>query len=178
MNFSWNIMSLSIRGLLLLSILLISASCRMSKNVAPKKKEPNVESAALTLGVTNPNEADGLLYNELVTWLGVPYKYGGNDRSGVDCSGFTVAVYKKVYGISLERQSERIFNQCQKRSKKEAKPGDLVFFKINSEKVSHVGIIVQESRFIHASSSKGVTLSNLNEAYYTKHYFSCGFIRK
>ena len=150
----------------------------MSKISAPKKKEPTAESSHRTLGITNPNEADFLLYDELATWIGVPYKFGGNDRSGVDCSGFAVAVYKKVYGISLERQSERIYNQCQKRSKKEARPGDLVFFKINSKTVSHVGIIVQESRFIHASSSKGVTLSNLNDAYYTKHYFSCGSVRK
>jgi cell wall-associated NlpC family hydrolase len=178
MNFYWNIMSLSIRGLLVLSILLLSASCRMSKNVSPKKKEGKAESAARILGVADPNEADVLLYDELANWIGVPYKFGGNDNSGVDCSGFVVAVYKKVYSISLERQSERIYNQCQKRSKQEVKPGDLVFFKINSEKVSHVGIIVQESLFIHASSSKGVTLSNLNEAYYTKHYFSCGAIRK
>ena len=162
----------------MLSILLMTASCRLSKTSAPKKKELSAQSSARILGITHPNEADVLLYDELVTWIGVPYKYGGNDKSGVDCSGFAVAVYKKVYGISLERQSERIYNQCQKRSKKEARPGDLVFFKINSDKVSHVGIIVQESRFIHASSSKGVTLSNLTDAYYEKHYFSCGSVRK
>lgn len=178
MNFCWNIMYSSIRCFLWACILLLSASCRMSKNVPAPKKEITYKSSAHKLGVNNPHEADLLLYDELIAWIGVPYKYGGNDKTGVDCSGFAVAVYKKVYNIPLERQSERIYNQCQKRSKKEAKPGDLVFFKINSEKVSHVGIIVQDNLFIHASSSKGVTLSNLNDAYYTKHYFSCGSVRK
>ena len=171
-------MSSNIRYIVFLSILLITASCRISKNVKPKKTHALTESSALTLGVTNHNSADALLYDELAGWLGVPYKYGGNEKSGVDCSGFAVAVYKKVYGITLERQAERIYQQCQKRSKEEAMPGDLVFFKINSDKVSHVGIVIQENRFIHASSSKGVTLSNLNEAYYTKHYFSCGSLKK
>ena len=67
------------------------------------------------------------LYKEAASWIGTPYKYSGNTRSGVDCSGLTCIIYRTVYGILLDRSSENIYKNCTHISKKHLKEGDLVF---------------------------------------------------
>ncbi len=108
------------------------------------------------------------------TFLGTPYRYGGVTRSGIDCSSLVQQSFKP-HNISLPRVSRDQARKGKFVSKSKLEKGDLVFFATNGRgKVSHVGIIVDpdgmNSSFIHASSSKGVMISNLNNSYWSKRY--------
>lgn len=114
------------------------------------------------------------LKKEVDQWLGTPYRHGGTTKQGVDCSGFCGNVYKNVYNITLGRSAQDIYDQSKPINRSAAKEGDLVFFKINSSRVSHVGIYLSQNKFVHASTSRGVIISDLDEAYWTKYYFAVG----
>lgn len=113
---------------------------------------------------------------EARTWIGTKYKYGGQSRSGTDCSGMAMQIFEDVAGIKLPRdsRSQQAFVKPIKRD--ELAPGDLVFFasKAGGSRVGHVGIYIGNGDFIHASTSKGVIISNLSETYYDRHYHSSG----
>lgn len=104
-------------------------------------------------------------------YIGVPYVWGGTTPSGFDCSGFVQYVFK-AHGISLNRTCVTQYKHGTYVSKSNLKPGDLVFFQ-NTYKsgISHVGIYVGNGQFIHASSSKGIVISNLSSSYYMSHYY-------
>jgi hypothetical protein len=121
----------------------------------------------------NGNENEKFL-ETVVSWLGVPYKYGGCSKEGTDCSCFVNAFYKEMYGKTLTRRSEDIMMQSIPVNKEALAEGDLVFFKITAEKVSHVGIYISKGHFIHATTSKGVMINSLEENYYKKYFFSAG----
>jgi lipoprotein Spr len=130
------------------------------------------------LGFELEKNYDAGLIAEVIGWLGTPYVYGGEDKEGADCSGFVQQVYKAVYGISTARSANGIYEQAIKVNRNQLKQGELVFFKIKTEKVGHVGIYLQQSYFIHASSSKGVMVSSLDLEYWTKYFVSGGKILK
>lgn len=124
-------------------------------------------------GISFDSTSNISLYNELYTWLGVPYVYGGRSKYGTDCSGFAGAIYKTIYSINLPGGAQNIYNALTPLKKDELKEGDLVFFKINSYSISHVGIYLANNKFIHATSwGKSITVSDLNEPYYKRYYFS------
>lgn len=107
-------------------------------------------------------------------WYGVRYRTGGNTKSGVDCSGFTVAVYAAVYGLALPRVSREQYRTSRKISTTELQEGDLVFFNTNGSGVSHVGVYLGNNKFIHASVSRGIMVNDLYEPYYLKRYIGAG----
>ncbi|HUR66144.1 MAG TPA: NlpC/P60 family protein, partial [Chitinophagaceae bacterium] len=109
-------------------------------------------------------------------WYGVRYRRGGNTKTGVDCSGFTVAVYAAVYGMALPRVSREQYRISRKISTTELIEGDLVFFNTTGRGVSHVGVYLGNNRFIHASVSRGVMVSGLYESYYIKRFVGAGRI--
>ncbi len=113
---------------------------------------------------------------EARNWIGTRYKYGGHSRKGTDCSGMTMQVFEDIAGIKLPRdsRSQQTFVEPLKRD--ELAPGDLVFFasRVGGSRVGHVGIYIGKGDFIHASTSKGVIISNLDETYYDRHYHSSG----
>lgn len=110
------------------------------------------------------------LLDEVIDWWGTPYKYGGESKSGADCSGFVQMVFLKVYDKKLPRTTKQQYEFCRKVNKHNLKEGDLVFFETGSKGISHVGIFLKDGRFAHASSSKGVMVNGLEEAYYDKAY--------
>lgn len=118
----------------------------------------------------------GKLIAEVTAWVGVPYKYAGNDKKGVDCSGLTSQVFLKVFDTKMPRSSREQQEWCRSVKKENLQPGDLVFFATgsNRDRVSHVGIYVGEGEMIHASSSRGVIVSNLEEQYYVTRFHSAG----
>lgn len=114
---------------------------------------------------------------EALTWKGTPYKYGGNEKGiGTDCSGLVLRVYNDVASIKLPRNSRRQAEFCLKVNQNEIKGGDLVFFATGKdpETVSHVGLMIDKERFIHASGSKGVIVSELTTPYYRRTFLMFG----
>lgn len=114
---------------------------------------------------------DKILY-EVVKYLDTPYKYGGNSDTGIDCSAFTLEVFKKADLISLPRSAREQFGIGEKISTiDDLHFGDLVFF--NTRRRSnpgHVGIYLGDNQFVHASRTLGVTVSSLDETYYKKRF--------
>jgi len=122
-------------------------------------------------GVSGKGGAPQRLEQVINSYLGVPYKYGGTTRSGFDCSGFTSAVYREVYGIELNRTSGAMWKDGAPVSLSAARPGDLVFFKGGRfGRINHVGIYVGGNRFAHSSTSSGVVYNSLQEGYYAKRF--------
>jgi len=103
-------------------------------------------------------------------WQGTPYRYGGTTKTGVDCSGFVGSLYLDVYQKSIPRSTNEIEKVTKHINKSSLKEGDVVFFDIDGKKTSHVGVYLQNGRFVHASSSKGVIISNLSNPYYQKSF--------
>ena len=103
-------------------------------------------------------------------WQGVRYRYGGVTTKGVDCSGLILRAYKDLYNVDLPRTVARQARQGTRIQKKNLRPGDLVFFKTGRYS-RHVGIYFGENKFIHASQSKGVVQSNLNNIYWRAKYW-------
>lgn len=136
----------------------------------------NIVNAAILLGFDINYDDDIPLMVEAASWLGTPYKAAGNDRRGIDCSGLSSVIYRNVYGIPLDRTSGGQYTKnCHKVSKHGLRQGDLVFFAINSSgTISHVGIYLKNNKFIHASSTRGVVVNDLDEDYYRKYYYSAG----
>lgn len=133
------------------------------------------------LGVNASSTDNARLYSECASWLGASYKYGGTTKSGVDCSGFVYMVYKVVFGKTLTRQSAGMLNDnCTKINKSQLREGDLVFFRTDGKKSStpnHVGIYLKENKFIHASTSKGVVVSDLLQSYYVTNWITGGRVK-
>ena len=102
-------------------------------------------------------------------YLGVPYSWGGESASGVDCSGFVQAVFRRN-GITLPRTADAQFEAGRRISEGGLQPGDLVFFQTYAEGASHVGIYLGGGQFVHASSSNGVRVDSLSEVYYSSRY--------
>lgn len=105
-------------------------------------------------------------------YLGVPYQWGGTSvQKGFDCSGLTMVVYR-VNGLDLPRTSYTQFNRGKYISKRQLKPGDLVFFDtMGKKRVSHVGIYIGRGRFIHAPGrGKHVKYANLSDSFFRKRY--------
>ena len=105
----------------------------------------------------------------LSPWLGTPYLMGGFSKSGVDCSGFVSNVYLEKEGMTIPRTSADEFKIGKHIAKQDLAIGDLVFFGDNL-KVSHVGIYVGGGKFIHASTSLGVTVTPLSDSYWVPRY--------
>lgn len=119
---------------------------------------------------TAPGKKTGDILATALSFRGVKYRYGGATPAGFDCSGFVMYVFNR-HGIKLPRTADIQYKAGKPvRSQKELQPGDLVFFETYEKGASHVGIFQGNGRFIHASSSKGVTVSGLSEAYYAKRY--------
>jgi len=129
---------------------------------------------ARSLGVQPKDITNIALYQFIDEWYGVPYKYSGTTKSGADCSGFIGQLYAQVYRKSLPRTTGEIDKACSKVSKSSLKEGDLVFFDINKKKSSHIGLYLQNDKFVHASTSKGVIISDLSNPYYQKTFSKGG----
>lgn len=163
--------------IIFISIVTITfSSCGSSKGNANlyDPKEVAMLSRQLEIALDNKDKDDDRnipLYAEVSTWLGTPYRYGGTTKRGVDCSGFTMQVYRKVYKTNLPRSTSGLAKAKYKKvSKSKLTTGDLILFATGKSKkqVSHVGIYMKDGKFIHASTSKGVMVNHIDENYYKK----------
>ncbi len=114
------------------------------------------------------------LYAIVMRWLKVPYRYGGTTRHGMDCAAFTMLVCDSIFGKHLYRSANDQYRNILPIQKEELREGDLVFFKINKSRISHVGIYLKNNKFAHATVNEGIVISDLNEYYYRRYWFGAG----
>jgi lipoprotein Spr len=119
------------------------------------------------------------LLQKIDEWWGTPYVLGGSSKRGVDCSYFTLDVMNAIYNTNLKRTAAEQYTQSEKIDWTDLKEGDLIFFKTDaSRSISHVGIYMTNNKFAHASTSQGVTISDLSEPYWQKRLYSLGRVLK
>jgi lipoprotein Spr len=161
---------------LFLSVL--TAQAQTKNTPTPAAESAEQESLAKDylsqiMGVAVSATSNMKLFHFVYDWIGTPYRFGGSSRRGIDCSAFTKQLYSDVFNLTIRRSSRDIFSMVNPVSKDDLKEGDLVFFKIHSRSISHVGIYLGNNRFAHASS-KGVAISSLDDAYYSRYFYKVG----
>jgi len=134
------------------------------------------------LKVTPEKITNTQLYTFIDEWLYTPYKWGGNDKRGIDCSAFMQRLLQTVYNIHIPRTSvDQFFHDWVDRfgSTEYLAEGDLVFFKTMKGKlISHVGLYLGNKMFVNSSSSKGVSIGNLDDPYWKTKYVAAGRLKR
>jgi lipoprotein Spr len=148
-------------------------------NVFFENRATGKNASALQLkysGLLN-TEADQLQNEALLEgideWYGTRYHYGGTTKNGIDCSAFVGVIYASVFGVALPRTAKDQYRITRHISRTELQEGDLLFFNTRGG-VSHVGIYLRNNKFVHASVSNGVTVSDMFEAYYLQRFIGAG----
>jgi cell wall-associated NlpC family hydrolase len=152
-----------------------------NKEIAPS----TIESAdalqlkyAIVFDATVEKMTDTIMLRSIDQWWGTRYCLGGNSKNCVDCSAFTKSVLKDVYGVDLPRTAHEQYGATQRIEPEELQEGDLVFFYTSGRRISHVGIYIMNNKFVHASASQGVTVSDLNDPYWKDRYRGAGRVIK
>ena len=150
----------------------------------PKKNVGITYDAALSLpnkyanllGVAPTSLTNLALLVQMEKWYGTQYCFGGSTDSCIDCSSFTQVILRDVYNVKIPRNSQQQFDASTKIETENLKEGDLVFFNTVSASmiITHVGVYVCNNKFVHASTSKGVTINDLSEKYFAKAYRGAG----
>ncbi len=112
------------------------------------------------------------MYKVIDPWMGTRYRLGGSSKDGIDCSALMQVLFSSLYGINLPRTAREQYGFSHKISRTSLKEGDLVFFNTIGG-VSHVGMYLQNNKFIHASSG-GVMISDLYDDYWLKRIVGVG----
>ena len=157
-------------GPLLILVVLLFSGCAHQSKVGTLKNGSAVDLSDTPL-------VKKTLYLQLRQWEGTEYKYGGLDRDGVDCSGFVYLTYRNRFGIQLPRSTDEQSLVGQDVTGKRLQPGDLVFFSTGFYN-HHVGIYLENKKFIHASKNRGVMLSSLDDRYWHSNFQKAKRIRR
>ena len=112
---------------------------------------------------------DNSLRDAAPRWLGIPYRWGGTTRRGIDCSSFVQQYVRETLAIELPRTTASQRYEGVPIDRDQLQSGDLVFFRRRG--VRHVGVYLSDGEFIHASSSRGVTVSSLSDSYWDRYYW-------
>jgi probable lipoprotein NlpC len=159
---------------LLLSVLLLTlifSSCGTRKY--PVKPEVKAAKAADAMASLKSKD----LYRFITDWTGVKYRLGGMDKSGIDCSGFALLLEKNIYGLTLPRRSKDQAEAIRKKNLNNLEEGDLVFFSFGGNEVDHVGVYLNNNFFVHASTTRGVVVDDLNLPVYQKAIVKTGTLK-
>lgn len=156
-------------ALLFLSVML--SACTSSKQLAlePPFPEPQPERVA-TIDHPVP-DVEYRLRSEVAVWAGAPHELGGTTLRGIDCSAFVQKVYERAFSLQIPRTTREQLHAGTRVQRRDLRPGDLVFFNPPT-KTRHVGIYLNDGEFAHASSSQGVTISELDQEYWDQSYLT------
>ncbi|MBB5321429.1 C40 family peptidase [Marinobacter oulmenensis] len=155
-------MPFAIRNLTFLAaILLVLGGCAGNESLQQKQAQMQPLPPELTEA---PGDT-GRLWQVFERYRGAPYQYGGTSASGFDCSGFILTAYREGLGQHLPRTTSQMLARGSVVRPGDIQPGDVVFFRI-AGKEQHAGIYMGNNRFIHASTSAGVTVSDINGYYW------------
>ena len=164
--------------LLMISFVSVQAQAtNESQKPADKIEDPDnlaTEYFSQIMGVALSATSNLKLYQFVYDWIGTPYRLGGSSKKGIDCSGFAFELYNKVFSTIIGSNSRNIFSMVSPVNKDQLKEGDLVFFKIGTRSISHVGVYIGNNKFAHASTSRGVMISDLDESYWRRYYYKGG----
>lgn len=163
--------------------LFILIGCRQHKSI-PTKSIPENKSYnwikktySEKLGISETNIKNEKLYRFIDEWYGVKYVFGGKDKNGIDCSALVSTLYANVFNKTISSTTKSLRDEALKIKESDLKEGDLVFFITDGRKISHIGVYLQNHKFLHASSKKGVMISDLNEPYFKNNFHSAGRIK-
>jgi lipoprotein Spr len=109
-------------------------------------------------------------------WYGTPYRLGGTTKKGVDCSAFSQFLFASVYGLSIPRTAREQYNLTNRISRTQLNEGDLIFFNTRGG-ISHVGVYLQNNKFVHASTSGGVMISDIFDEYWASKFAGVGRLK-
>lgn len=149
----------------LAAIFLIGCGSLQEKNAGFSQK-PQLDNAE----TANSKIIKDKLYTQFNKWQGVRYRYGGSSKHGIDCSGFVQVTFRSKLGVHLPRTTSLQAKLGREVKKSELKAGDLVFFRTGITS-KHVGIYLEENKFLHASEKRGVTISKLDNVYWKANYW-------
>ncbi len=121
--------------------------------------------------ITAENNID--LFNTLYPLMGTPHRIRAG-RDGLDCSGLVKRLYNKAFGTNLKGASRDIFRMTTEIFVEELQEADLIFFKINSNQINHIGIYLGNNKFVHSSSVSGVVINDFLMDYYQTHFYKAG----
>jgi cell wall-associated NlpC family hydrolase len=148
----------------------------------PNKSVVNDKSSALQVKYAQLMNTDAAqvqnmaLYSNIDDWYGTRYHLGGTSKDGIDCSAFVQTIYQSAFGVSLPRTASDQYKATRRISRTDLQEGDLLFFNTRGG-VSHVGIYLQNNKFVHASVS-GVMISDMFESYYVRHFIAAGRVSR
>lgn len=153
-----------------LALISLSTGCSHNNPVANAATSPNSHNAASFEPSLTKSELTQHLRQHANSWQGVPYLYGGQDKSGIDCSSFIQTTFNELmhYPIPRSTKSQSVLGEQVTLDNLQA--GDLVFFKTGF-KQRHVGIYIEQGQFVHASTSKGVIISRLDNPYWHDNFW-------
>jgi cell wall-associated NlpC family hydrolase len=131
---------------------------------------------AILLDVVAEKLTNRPLLEVMDKWWGTRYCFGGSTENCIDCSAFTQLVSREVFHLSLPRTAQEQYNTIELIEKDELKEGDLVFFHTRGRKsaITHVGVYLTNNKFVHASTSNGVSISDLDESYWKPRFRAGG----
>ncbi len=154
----------------LLAFIIFAVACLPRSTPQETTSRPTHYSKK-TSGYSNSREIENRLRHEYKAWQGTRHRLGGTGRKGIDCSGFVKTVYKERFNIELPRTTKRLLKTGKRVKRKSLQAGDLVFFRPPTYPY-HVGIFLGGKDFMHASTKKGVVISQIVPPYWDKHYFT------
>jgi cell wall-associated NlpC family hydrolase len=165
-----------IRLTLIISLLLLFSGCSTKhyrQHSYPQKKDTSSKSTPRAVPSYKPKKQNWIttaLYHEYKKWYRTPYKFGGINTNGLDCSSLIQIVYRDAFSISLPRTTKDQVKKGYLVSKNSTKEGDLVFFKTGFN-TRHAGIIIEQDKFMHTSQKNGVSISSLSNPYWKSRYW-------
>lgn len=169
------------RILLMCFLAVALSSCHTSKKGNKEFYQSQIDAIETSAGTSGKHHKVSSerkkIAAEARTWLGTPYGYAHAEKGiATDCSGMVLKVYETVTGITLPRNSAMQAEFCKDIKRKDIKVGDLVFFATGKDpdRISHVGIMLDDQNFIHASSTKGVVVSSIDQSYYVRTFKGFG----
>jgi cell wall-associated NlpC family hydrolase len=157
-------------SLMALALCLFTTSCTTSSK-PPAPEFPDLNRATIPKDQTQADSVEQRILEEYQRWKGTRHQLGGSGKDGIDCSGFVQAVYQDAFNINLPRTTSAQVRQGKPVALTSLHPGDLIFF-TPPNYPRHVGIFLNHSQFVHASKSKGVTISKLDEYYWRKYFWT------
>lgn len=136
-----------------------------------------IDKKTAKMSIGQGTRMERAIAEEAVNWIGTPYRYACSDKgSGADCSGMVMQVYLDVTGKAIPRNSAKQAEYCKSIKQKDVRVGDLVFFATgkSESRISHVGIMINDTQFVHSSTSRGVVVTDITEPYWTRTFMGFG----